>query len=390
MILAISLLALAFCALLLAIQIETTRRAVREEIEAANRITAQLLSRVAQLAGAEGLPALRNFLQGTGRIRASNITLYSPADEILYQSPPSNYKQNSRAPDWFAALVVPDSSPRIVDLVGGKMVIEPESSRAALDGWEDTRDLAGLSAIFVLASALVVAVVAGRQAGRTENELENSRAVHEWLQSRIEAERKHLARELHDEVAQSVTAIKSLALALPALSAEQSQQAAAAIADGATQLYGSMQAIVSRLRPLAIDDLGLSASLRDMVDQARRTPGSPSIELQMIDADAVPAALRLTVFRIVQEALTNALRHANAKTILISLNVSKLQIDLSICDDGNGIANDAIGNTLAASGRTGFGLRGMLERAESVGGKLTLGNGPRGGFKLHAELPVHS
>ena len=186
-----------------------------------------------------------------------------------------------------------------------------------------------------------------------------------------------------------MTAIKSLALALPALSAEQSNQAATAIADGATQLYDSMQAIVSRLRPLAIDDLGLSASLRDMVDQARRTPGSPLIELQMKDADAVPAALRLTVFRIVQEALTNALRHANAKTILISLNVSQQQIDLSICDDGDGIASTAVGNSIAAPDRTGFGLRGMLERAEAVGGKLTLASGPRGGLNLHAELPVH-
>ena len=402
LVIAISLLALGFCALLLTIQIETTRRAVREEIEAANRITAQLLTRVAQIAGADGLSALLTFLQGTGRIRANNITLVSPSNEILYQSPPSLYKQNSRAPAWFAALVIPEVSPRVIDITGGKMIIEPEASRAALDGWEDTRDLAGMSALFILASALLVAGVAGRQANQTENELENSRAVHEWLQSRIESERKHLAQELHDEVAQSVTAIKSLALALPALSAEQSSQAASAIANGATELYDSMQAIVSRLRPLAIDSLGLSAGLQDMVSQASRTPNSPKIELQMNRPEAVPDALRLTVFRIAQEALTNALRHANARTIQIALNVSNEQIELSISDDGNGMRNGALDaaldasvdgaldEALAAAEPRGFGLRGMQERAEAVGGKLILANRLRGGVSLRAELPVQS
>jgi two-component system, NarL family, sensor histidine kinase UhpB len=387
LILAISLLALAFCALLLAIQIETTRRAVREEVEAANRITAQLLSRVAQIAGTEGLSALRNFLDGTGRIRANNITLFGPNNEVLYQSPPSHYKQNIEAPDWFAAWVLPDSAPRVVTIAGGRMVIEPEASRAALDGWEDSRDLAGLSAVFILAMVLVVVVVAGRQADRTEHELENSRAVHEWLQTRIESERKHLAQELHDEVAQSVTAIKSLALALPALSSEQSRQAASAIADGATQLYDSMQAIVSRLRPLAIDSLGLSASLQDMVEQASRAPNSPAIELQMSHAEAVPAALRLTVFRIAQEALTNALRHANAKRIRIALLVEHNRIELSINDDGQGLADRA---GQSDSGPRGFGLRGMQERAEAVGGKLTLARSIGGGVSLRAELPVAS
>ncbi len=390
LILAISVLALAFCALLLTIQIETTRRAVREEIEAANRITVQLLSRVAQLAGADGLSALRSFLQGTGRIRANNITLFGPSNELLYQSPPSLYKQNSRAPDWFATLVIPTIAPRVVEVAEGRLVIEPEASRAALDGWEDTRDLAGLSVAFILASVLVVAGVAGRQANRTESELENSRSVHEWLQARIENERKHLAQELHDEVAQSVTAIKSLALALPALSTEQSNQAAQAIADGATQLYDSMQSIVSRLRPLAIDSLGLSASLQDMVSQANRTPHSPSIELRMNRPDAVPEALRLTVFRIAQEALTNALRHANAKTILISLNVSNQQIDLSIIDDGNGIRNNPNEASVGEGAARGFGLRGMQERAEAVGGRLTLSSGSPHGVSLRAELPVQS
>ncbi len=390
LILAISALALAFCVLLLVIQVETTRRAVREEVEAGNRITAQLLTRVAQIAGAEGLLALRTFLEGTGRIRANNIKLLSASSEILYQSPPSQYKRNSQAPDWFAAWVLPVFAPRVINVAGGQLIIEPEASRAALDGWEDTRDLASLSALFMLASVLVVALVAGRQADRTESELENSRAVHDWLQSRIENERKYLAQELHDEVAQSVTAIKSLALALPALSSEQSNQAASAIADGATQLYDSMQAIVSRLRPLAIDSLGLSASLQDLVDQASRSPKSPAIELSMSRADAVPDALRLTVFRIAQEALTNALRHAQANRIRIALTVNQQRIELSVNDDGKGLGGGGLTPTGIDATRRGFGLRGMQERAEAAGGKLTLVNGVLGGVCLRADLPVLS
>lgn len=389
LVLAISLLALAFCALLLAIQIETTRRAVHEEVEAANRIATQLLSRVVQIAGAEGLPALRQFLEGTGRIRANDITIYNSANQVVYRSPPSMYKAHARAPDWFSALVLPRIEPRVVNIAGGRLVVESEASRAALDGWEDTRWLAGLSAAFILASALVVALVAGRQADRTESELHNSRAVHEWLQERIEDERKHLARELHDEVAQSVTAIKSIALALPSLPADQSKQAAAAIADGATELYDSMQAIVSRLRPLAIDSLGLSASLQDLVAQAQRAPGTPLIELQLTHADQVPKSLRLTVYRIAQEALTNAIRHSQARRISIKLSLHDQRLLLSIDDDGCGFKS--VTSRRPHSGiQGGFGVRGMHERAETVGGKLWLSRSALGGASVCADLPLRA
>lgn len=296
-------------------------------------------------------------------------------------------------------------------LAGGKVDIAAEPSRAILDGWEDTRWLVGFAAGFVLLSALVVALAAGRAADRTEHLLEDSRAVHDWLQQRIEAERKLLAQDLHDEVAQSVTAIKSIARALPDLPPAQAREAADAIATGAAQLYDGMQAIVSRLRPLAIDTLGLEASLNDLVAQLRRQPGAPAISFAATGADRVPEALRLPTFRIAQEALTNAIRHADARQVSVRLEAGADRVELRVSDDGRGIdpalQTGTERGTESGAAWGGFGLRGMRERALAAGGTLRVGpcidalmtardaaqagqpDAARGkGTTIHASLPI--
>jgi len=106
----VSLLTLAFVAGVLWLQIGNMRASIREEVVAANRVASQMLTRLSFLYAAEGTPAMLAFLQGVGRVRANDITLYDAAGVELYRSPPSPYKAGRDAPAWFSGMVSPPPS----------------------------------------------------------------------------------------------------------------------------------------------------------------------------------------------------------------------------------------------------------------------------------------
>jgi two-component system sensor histidine kinase UhpB len=429
-----------FVAALIWSEFQSTRISVREEIEAANRVAAQLLGRLAAIYSREGGPQVTlEFLQQLGRVRANNIVLRSPAGEVLYKSPAPTYKANREAPRWFAELLAPNAPRHIFLLPGGsQLIVQAEVSRAVLDAWDDLMRLLTLAAITLVivnglafwlvgralapfpvivdgleriengdlgyrlpslrgfeASAIGAAfnqmaqavedkVQAERKAREAETRLEERRELSKIVEQRLEEERRLIAHELHDEFGQSVTAIRSLAQAIATqggLKDPPTGEAAKLISDEAGRLYDNMHGLIPRLTPLSLDTLGLAATLENLVrDWQRRYPAITLSLQQDVQADLGPS-VALTIYRVVQEGLINAVRHAQPSRVDVNVLSDAEQIVVKVTDDGVGLPSDW--------SRPGhFGLRGLAERVDHVGGTFKVGNCPEHGVQLLAKIPL--
>jgi two-component system sensor histidine kinase UhpB len=431
-----------FIVALLAQQIEATRNGVREEIVAGNRVASQLLERVGWVYRLEGPGALLGFLNQLGRVRANEITLARTNGEVLYRSPPSVYKQGRAAPAWFTRWVAPAPQRQLIELPGGRLTVEAEASRAVLDGWDDLLRMATLGGVaLLLINALVfwyvgrtlrpfatiltglarleggdyaarlpttlpgreaalIAHAVNRMAAAVDGQLQarlaayeaqrslaESREIARQIEHHTERERREMARELHDELGQSVTAIRSVANSLVHRLGERDaagREMAALISSEAARLYEVMHGLIPRLTPLALDSLGLADALADLVGGARQRPDTPPIELRI---EALPTGLdrelALAAYRVVQEALNNALRHSGASRIDISARSVGGRLLITVEDNGRGLAPD-----WQRAGH--YGLRGLRERLSGLGGELAVEafTAPRSGVRIRADLPL--
>lgn len=416
--------------------IDSTRGSIREEMQGSNRVATQLLSRVAEAQGRAGLGQLALFLRQTGRVRANEIMLYDNRGQLVYTSPPSTYKSGRDAPDWYAALVTPTLRATVIRLPAGTLVVAPNPSRAVLDAWDDLRSFA-LGQLGLLCLAYLVTywtlrrwlapfeqirralreIGQGRQVrlpalpGRESAELgqavnsmahalqESMRARQESaeararlaaqrdfahaMRERVEDERRAIARELHDEFGQSLTAIRSIAAALlqhPDIRGRSAENAMRLLFDTAGSTLDGMHRLIPRLRPAQLDDAGLGEALRDLAATLRLAHPELHIELAMHALPALDPELETAAYRIAQEALTNVVRHAYATSATIALGVEDASLVLRIDDNGRG------GAVNASSAR--FGVRGMKERAEALDGTLALGSSETGGVSVVARLPI--
>ena len=203
-----------------------------------------------------------------------------------------------------------------------------------------------------------------------------------------EQERHRWARELHDQTLQDLGALRvslsaarrrgdSEALALAV------DQAVADIANGIDEL----RAIITDLRPAALDELGTGAALDGLIERLAAGPRAPAITAQIDlayergrEATRHVAALESTLYRLVQEAITNAIKHGGAGRIEVSLVERDGAIDVRVADDGSGFDPQAV--------EAGFGLIGMRERVALVGGTLDVKSQPGAGATVHAVIPV--
>ncbi|MFZ5658032.1 MAG: sensor histidine kinase [Pseudomonadota bacterium] len=194
-----------------------------------------------------------------------------------------------------------------------------------------------------------------------------------------EDERAALSRELHDDIGQSITAIKLSAVALlgeadPRYVREVAQEIVA-IAD---QTVAKLRDLSLLLRPPQLDALGLEAALRWQAGALFRGDG-PALTLDVPPLPCrPPRAVELACFRIAQEALTNALRHAHARHVLLRLDCDDTTLRLHVEDDGRGLAPDR---------RDGLGLITMRERAEQLRGTFAIRSNGRG-TAIDVELPL--
>lgn len=433
-------LTLLFVAVLLAQQLRNVRESVREETIAANRVASQLLNRTAWGYAAQGLPALRAFLESLGRVRSNEITLFDGAGALQYRSPPSPYKAGRDAPNWFSALVLPQQPVQAIEFPGGRLEVQATASRAVLDAWDAFVPLAvGALALLVMVNLLVFWAVgrtvkpfgrivaaldelqAGRfdvalpplpgteaaaignafnrmvgvlrehieterRAARAEEQLSDSRELSRWIDHHIEQERLMIARELHDELGQSVTAMRSMATSIAQRCAgkdPQAEQAARLIAEESSRLYDAMHGIIPRLTPLVLDNFGLADAIADLVERTRRSHPAVDIEVDIALGDArLSGEAALALYRAAQEGITNALRHGQATHLQLNLAGTHDGVTLTLRDDGRGLPPEG----LPTHGH--YGLRWLSERVESLHGSVVLEPALPRGAQLTVRLPL--
>ncbi len=427
-----------FIAVLVADEIRDARSSVREEIEAANRVAAHVLqSLILSYAASGGTPAVQAMLEQLGHVRANDLTLRDASGKLLYYSPPPVYKAGREAPAWFAHLLAPAPARQVFTLGdGAQVVIAAQPSRAILDAWDDLARLLAIAAVMLLAlgglafwlvdralapfpviaeglerlqrgeldfrlpalpgseahaigaafnrmaQAMEDKVRAEREAREARTRLEEGRELALLVEQSVEEERHLIAHELHDEFGQSVTAIRSLAMAIANQSAEPATgETARLISDEAARLYDAMHGLIPRLAPPSLDTLGLAESLEGLVREWQRRHPAPRVSLRHELPSDLGTSVMLAAYRVVQEGLVNALRHARAQQVMIDVSCAGDRMTVSVTDDGVGLPENW--------SRPGhFGLRGLAERVEHLGGSMHVGNREPHGACLRAEIPL--
>jgi len=211
---------------------------------------------------------------------------------------------------------------------------------------------------------------------------ENRQLVHASLEVQ-EEERKHLARELHDELGQCITAIQADAELIRDNSAgrdDRIEASAGAILGVSSRIYDVVHSMMARLRPGILDDLGLVAALNDDISAwMRRNPGTTCRLNTTGQLDNLGERINITVYRIVQECLTNITRHARAGKVTIDMAGEVDGLSIRIEDDGCGAP--------ATVSHGGLGLIGMRERVDALGGVLKTGTEGKG-FLVEISIPL--
>ncbi|MET0687192.1 MAG: GAF domain-containing protein [Solirubrobacteraceae bacterium] len=193
-----------------------------------------------------------------------------------------------------------------------------------------------------------------------------------------EQERSRWARELHDETLQGLAALRVLLQSGLKVGGGALEEAARTAAEQVTTEIANLRALITELRPAALDQLGLAAALDGLAQRSREVDGL-EVEVKVdVDGETLDPDLRTAVYRLVQEALTNAGRHARAQRVEVRIARVGEGLEVLVADDGRGFD--------AAAPTEGFGLAGMRERAALMGGTLELGSSAAG-TTVRALLP---
>jgi signal transduction histidine kinase len=213
----------------------------------------------------------------------------------------------------------------------------------------------------------------------------SQRLARQLLQAQ-EQERRRLARELHDEIGQALTAVnlnlQALESKLPAKSLQPLAESLA-IVDQALQQVRSLSL---DLRPAMLDDLGLAAALRWYVDRLAQRTGIVMEFRNESPGERWPVLLETTCFRVAQEALTNVTRHARAKRVFVQIRQQEDGLHLAIEDDGIGFDPDLARQK--ATGGGSLGILSMQERVILAGGRLDIESAPGSGARIRVSLPL--
>jgi signal transduction histidine kinase len=199
----------------------------------------------------------------------------------------------------------------------------------------------------------------------------------------LDKERARIARDLHDELGQELTAVRFAV----ALTQERFAQAPQSIEKNLLEIDHIVQrtsktvrGLVSELRPLLLDDLGLHAAAQWLTSRIAQRTGL-DCQLKIVgDSQELPPEVVTAAYRLMQEALTNVARHAQATQVQVTLHTRREQLDLRITDDGIGFD--------PALRSAGMGLLGMRERALALGTRLIIRSAPEAGTEIQCSLPL--
>jgi two-component system sensor histidine kinase UhpB len=206
---------------------------------------------------------------------------------------------------------------------------------------------------------------------------ENNQALARHTMHIQETERKIMSRELHDEMGQSLTAIKAMAV-----TSKQQNVDVGSIADSIIDICDHLAKVVRSmmrtLHPLSLAELGLNATLADLVSEWQRRQPTLEITYQYDDQlDNLDNEVAINVYRVVQECLTNVVRHANATNVTVTVAYEDDHVVIKVSDNGVG----------GHVGAQGFGILGMRERVENLGGEFSLQSRQGKGMTVNAWMP---
>ena len=418
-----------------ALWMRETRNAIHEETEAAGRVASQLL--VVLVAEARRDPAggevrLMSALQDIGRIRAHVLEVSHTPGGLSYRSPEPTYKAGRSAPAWFAAKLSPELPVRHFGAGALQLSLLPDPSRSIVDAWDDLCSLSGWGLSILLLAWLGshaalnralrplriideafargadghfdrrlpdvgapeldrLAHSYNRLADRLDDSLaDNSRLTADQhfnlaVQDRLEEERRIIARELHDELAQGITAVRAIAGAIQQRSLDQPgiHGSAQTIVAMAGQMHDGVRAILQRLRQPGLEQGSLDEGVKRLCEQWSAIHPDIALDCAAQTGElVVDASLRHAVQRLLQESLTNVARHASASKVEVSLCRSAQGLELRVTDNGRGLPGGY------SDKRPRYGLTGMHERTLELGGELRFEPVPRGGLSVRATLPL--
>jgi len=416
------------------VMIKGAKSSIQEGVEAATRVTSQLLDTVIvssvqnpELGATQDV--LKRFLESLGHVRSSEIYLYDMRGDLMYQSPPSKYRATVSPPQWFYNMLDPKQESLSRFIRYGKLVIQPNPAGAIRENWQIMQRLfwIGLT-FFVLLNVLVYWLLGhwlqplqpmlkainqmeqgdlsarlpefdlpefekiGHSLNRmaeslaAERQLEENRQVTHLIQKHIEDERRSLARELHDELGQYVTAIKTFAVAIANKTKEKAPEVEAnaqTIVAAANHIYDGMHNIIKQLRPGSLDNLGLAETLKDLVNNVQTQHPNLVLNLKLSgNLSTLGETLNINLYRIVQESINNALKHAEATQMTIDLATTKTgALQLTIGDNGKGMDIDAVDQS------NHFGLLGIRERVQGLHGSFNLASELAQGTTIYINIP---
>ena len=232
---------------------------------------------------------------------------------------------------------------------------------------------------------------------RAQDALLNSekqlRALSSQLLTAQEEERKRIAQELHDSIGQSLAALKfnveNVRLALLRGAQVSALDTLAELVPKIQQVMEEARRIYMGLRPSMLDDLGIIATIGWCCREFQTTCPETRIETHLeVTEEDVAEALKIVIFRIIQEALNNVFKHSRAKHAVLTLTRTRTRLELAIQDDGSGFDHDVMARN-GDPGR-GMGIRGMKERAETSGGLFELTSNPGKGTTVKASWPLEA
>ncbi len=307
----------------------------------------------------------------------------------------------------------------------GELAVTPDPSYEIAEVWKDTTGLLGLVAIFfLLINVLVYAAVRytfkpvsnilaglveieqGQYASRLpifkqpelrdigdkfnvmadtlQQSAQNNHRLTNQIINLQEDERKSLARDIHDEIGQYLTAIHvDASTILNAKKMDTAKTSAQEISTVTQQMMLMVQDLLQRLRPRIIDELGIGLALGELVHNWRQKNRDVNVHCMVSkDVGVVDGSVAITVYRVMQESLTNIAKHANAKNVDIEVVQDEQKIHITIEDDGVGFDQTKMSN--------GYGLAGMKERIQGLLGEMDIRSSDGSGTNIHVTLPTTS
>lgn len=409
--------------------IVNARRAVLQEIESSAQLALNLIDVPAAEAPFAGqvneLEHLRGRLGALAGARHLEVLLVADGRETMLLRPRA---PSAAVPRWFERLVAPAPMELRRPLAPGahaatEVVVRANPGDEIAESWRDAWPLLVLVfSVSIVANGVFYVVVgrwlkpvdrivaalddieqgdyrarlpqfdlpelsgvAAKFNGMAEV-LERSRAQNRYLAQQTiaiqEDERRALAQELHDELGQSITAVKAVAASLgQAAELPVVSEGSATITQIANQMYSVVRGMLRRLRPVLLDEFGLVRALESLVDGWNERHADVFCRLNVTGTlNELSDAANIGLYRVVQECLTNVMKHAAATEVSVTLEQVGARVRLTVTDNGRGFAPEVA--------PPGLGLLGMRERIEALQGTFTVTAAPGSGVAIAVDLPA--